>query len=90
MTEQKLKPCPFCGSNKIRICVGTIDNGVPCDMDKPYYQVRCCSCGCVVDNYDNRTKEDVIKAWTKRVPQTWTSKAFERIGEVNKTIEVAE
>lgn len=66
MTE--LKPCPFCGSNKIRICVGTIDNGVPCDMDKPYYQVGCCACGCVVDNYDNRTKEDVVKAWNKRVP----------------------
>lgn len=66
---QKLRRCPFCGSNKIRICVGTIDNGVPCDMDKPYYQVGCCACGCVVDNYDNRTKEDVVKAWNKRVSE---------------------
>ena len=67
MTEQKLKPCPFCGNDNICICVAEIHNGVPCDDGKHYYQAMCCSCGCVVDNWDNRTKEDVVKAWNKRV-----------------------
>lgn len=63
------------------------------------YCTECGAMGRVVrdkdyDGYKNvereeRLKEEAIEAWNNRVPQTWTSKAFERIGEVNKTIEVA-
>ena len=75
--QQELKRCPFCGGEA---------------ETYPYYfnewYIGCRECSCDLGVFD--TKEEAIEAWNKRVPQTWTSKAFERIGEVNKTIEVAE
>ena len=58
MTEQKLKPCPFCGG-KARIertdCIGSIN----------YHYGYCIQCGARTDEY--ATKKGAIEAWNKRV-----------------------
>ena len=76
--KEELKPCPFCGG-KAELYARSFND----------VNVICGNCSCVMGTYG--TKEKAIEAWNKRVPQTWTSKVFERIGEGNKTMdEVAE
>ncbi len=52
--NEKLKPCPFCGSKEIVV----IENGGT-------YDVHCRNCGC--GSPYRYKKEDVIKAWNRRV-----------------------
>ena len=56
MTEQKLKPCPFCGGKA---------------ETYPYYfnewYIGCGECSCDLGVFD--TKEEAIEAWNKRVPR---------------------
>lgn len=60
MSEIKLKPCPFCGSEAE---VGYAIN------DYNRWGVQCKSCGCVVEvgfgEYDD-TLEEAAKAWNRR------------------------
>lgn len=53
MTEQKLKPCPFCGG-EASIYVA-YDDG---------YCVCCDECGCCLPVYN--TEEDAIREWNRR------------------------
>ena len=83
MTE--LKPCPFCGGEAIIVNEAIRENVYGSTIKGTAIGCRNCEC-----HMFYRNRELAIEAWNKRVPQTWTSKAFERIGEVNKTIEVEE
>lgn len=84
MTE--LRKCPFCGGEAT---VSEIQD--TWQNDTGHWYILCDECSCCLGGYGEfTTEEEAIEAWNKRVPQTWTSKAFERIGEVNKTIEVEE
>jgi len=51
-----LKPCPFCGSSKIRVDSGVLSSHcakcIPCEAEGPY-----------VDSGD---PEEIIKAWNNR------------------------
>lgn len=53
MAENELKPCPFCGSDKIRV----ISNGVS-------YHVNCDQCECRTTRY--RKKDKAIEVWNRR------------------------
>ena len=52
-TNEQLKPCPFCGSEKTYF--------IAIDGD---YQIECACCYAKSHFYD--TKDDVIEAWNRR------------------------
>jgi Lar family restriction alleviation protein len=54
MARTKLKPCPFCGSNKVE------EYGSPEDEDMGYVA---CECGASVNGYH----EPAAQAWNQRV-----------------------
>jgi len=64
MTNKQLKPCPFCGSNDIRIR----KHG----MDRKYrVEIWCTGCGASSpfakkDKTMIQDEKDVIKAWNRR------------------------
>lgn len=53
MSEIKLKPCPFCGSE-----------GVICDRLEDVYYVECWDCGAKIESYNGA--EDAIEGWNAR------------------------
>lgn len=55
MSEIKLKPCPFCGSEEIEII------GVGRDWE---YTVKCNSCNAGTDYFIN--KKEAKEAWNRR------------------------
>lgn len=56
---QKLKPCPFCGSENLKIAINSI-------MDDPHY-VWCFDCNTI--GPDEKTKAKAIKLWNTRVSE---------------------
>lgn len=61
MMENKLKPCPFCGSNDIHY-------GFVLVWDLTYtkrHYVECGNCGANTDEFKN--EECAIEAWNRRV-----------------------
>lgn len=59
----KLKPCPFCGSNNVAI----YDN-YKTKFTVHYNCVECLKCGAmVVDTNEKHSLNDVVKAWNRRV-----------------------
>jgi Lar family restriction alleviation protein len=71
MTEQTLKPCPFCGSDDV------IFEGIPGCVS-----VVCEICECVKVGYDNH--EQAIQAWNQRA-DGWIS-VDERLPEHNTSV----
>ena len=59
MTQPKLEPCPFCGSDNVRL---TTDE----NYNKPYYGIECRNCG--IDTQDWKDDEFLIKLWNTRTP----------------------
>lgn len=60
--NDKLKPCPFCGSTDVRLAV------YEDFMDGKSYSVYCKSCHVIIGNEDrHRSKERMISFWNKRV-----------------------
>lgn len=62
---EELKPCPFCGSNDIRI----VNQGycISHDMFEPVeiaFRAQCHGCSCMILAPDNKS---IIKYWNKRV-----------------------
>ena len=60
MSEIKLKPCPFCGNEKIAILT---------DSENPYF-LACCSAyvnGCGATGGEGRTVQEAADKWNKRV-----------------------
>ena len=56
--EEKLKPCPFCGTKNSVITTYNLDCG-------NVYQVCCWTCGTRGPDYCN-SKQEAIAAWNKR------------------------
>lgn len=54
----ELKPCPFCGYEKVRIIKHNLDCGT-------IYQGYCLKCGTLGPDYGN-TEQQAIDAWNKR------------------------
>jgi len=54
----ELKPCPFCGYEKVRIIKHNLDCGT-------VYQGYCFQCGTLGPDYGG-TKQQAISAWNKR------------------------
>jgi len=58
----KIKPCPCCGNSNIISHVfgyeGTVNVGIA---------IECEQCGCGMSSDVYKTKEQIIKAWNKRV-----------------------
>ena len=52
----KLKPCPFCGSNNVKI-------NIPYFADA-LYLVQCYSCNCTTALYP--TKNKAVEIWNRR------------------------
>ena len=58
MSEEKLKPCPFCGG-EAKLYSRAVD------WLLSEHVVRCKKCHCMTDTYD--TKVETIEAWNRRV-----------------------
>ena len=74
MTEVKLKPCPFCGCENVRLMSNETEDGSPCcinsdeELEAKYCYVHCY--GCDMDFMpDSDIARDVMVAWNKRVGQ---------------------
>lgn len=62
MTEEELKPCPFCGSKDVHL----IEN----DRDKSEVSITCKDCNVWVDHmFDAMSREEAIALWNKRVKE---------------------
>lgn len=59
MTEQKLKPCPFCGG---KAKIFHYEQG---DYYNEAFSVYCDNCGASLEDYD--FEEQAIEHWNKRV-----------------------
>lgn len=55
METDKLKSCPFCGSDKVRVQKSIMLHVILCD-----------TCGATVSFFEKVCKKDVIQAWNKR------------------------
>lgn len=55
----KLKPCPFCGSEAIMETFATVRER------KPRYRVKCSGCWCET-NWDNFSQEEATETWNRR------------------------
>ena len=64
-----LKPCPFCGSDDIRVCAFEIS---------PECYIECCNCGARIDaeipwgdsdiqEHDNACLKALRKLWNRRI-----------------------
>lgn len=62
MSDSNLKPCPFCGSDKIHCFDYDPYDGYQGNLTS--YIVRCRTCGVEVSR---RTKVEAIAAWNRRV-----------------------
>ena len=71
MSEEKLKPCPFCG--------GEATANESSWRGWWHGWVICKNCGATIDK---PTKEETIEAWNRRVPQTWTQKVYDSFEKV--------
>lgn len=69
MSEIKLLPCPFCGSEDIVDLGGSAIGGLSL-----LYYITCCECHC--RTVVKPTKEEAIKAWNTRKP---TERIVERM-----------
>lgn len=52
-----LKPCPFCGSEKLSMCVD--------DIDEEFWGVMCLACGGSIYP-DKSSEKEAIEAWNRR------------------------
>lgn len=69
MSGEKLKPCPFCGSDRI----------VPRDRNEhcDYFLLYCHSCN--AEGPNGRTLDEAIAAWNRRAVPADVREAAERI-----------
>lgn len=72
MSEIKLKPCPFCGNEKIAILTDNEVNGLD-EFDSNYsenpYFLACCSAyvnGCGATGGEGRTEQEAANKWNRR------------------------
>jgi len=69
--QDKLKPCPFCGSDEflqVRHCEGTVIH--------PAYKVKCDNCGASTGYSD---RGDHVKEWNKRNSEDVMKQYFDSI-----------
>ena len=68
-SDTRLKPCPFCGSEKVLIYISGQEwkgkKSIP-DSIEYMYGVQCISCGMGYIG-QLKTREDALKAWNNRV-----------------------
>ena len=74
MTETKLKPCPFCGSEAVIL-----------GEDDGMYQVVCPNCAANIDNYDYE-KEVAAEKWNKRKIEDARATEIKRLREALEVI----
>lgn len=73
--ENKLKPCPFCGGNRIRVKEGISDKYIK--FTEPVVIVGCVDCNATVGafrvNYkyyeNTNARTEAIKAWNRRTEE---------------------
>ena len=58
MTENKLKPCPFCGESKLVVAEKI--------LTRERWYVHCGNCKCRTFQYLDR--REAIEAWNRRAP----------------------
>ena len=66
--KNKLKPCPFCGSNDIEL-QSDFDKTKDPRKNCMTARVKCCNCFATSDTKDScggETEQDAIDAWNKR------------------------
>ncbi len=62
----KLKPCPFCGSENLNLYYRDVDDR--CNLFDPC--VRCRNCGTVLIFHDHiGSLDDIQKVWNRRVKE---------------------
>ena len=63
---EELKPCPFCGSNKIQFLIS--GHFQPWDSDgmKIWYRCSCYECGVEMDSGMSTTMEKAKNEWNRR------------------------
>lgn len=72
--EIKLKPCPFCGSENVRLMSNDTEDGTPCcinneeELEATYCYIHCYGCG--MDFMPNSDiAREVMEAWNRRAGQ---------------------
>lgn len=68
----ELKPCPFCGNEKIYICTD--------DETEEFFGVMCTVCGGSIYP-DKETEEEAIEAWNRRANEPETDREIEELYE---------
>ena len=71
LSEIKLKPCPFCWSENVRLMSNETEDGSPCcinsddELEATYCYIHCY--GCDMDFMpDSDIAKDVMEAWNRR------------------------
>ena len=67
----ELKPCPFCGSENVKLMSNETEDGIPCcvtdedELDAIYSYIHCY--GCDMDFMsDSGIARNVLEAWNRR------------------------
>lgn len=55
----ELKPCPFCGNEKVSVATHTPAKS------RPYFTVHCYKCGCSKFTH-HKSEIEAIEAWNRR------------------------
>lgn len=62
MSEVKLKPCPFCGCEEIRVEYEMVSDDF-LYAPIPRWRVQCCNCSALICRGEKR---NAIEAWNRR------------------------
>lgn len=68
MSENAMKPCPFCGSKHDVYIKTAVNRGeFPLSFGRTYFYVRCVSCGAETKDECDFEEKKAVKRWNRRV-----------------------
>lgn len=77
MTELKLKPCPFCGSEKVGMSKGLTTSWLHYNYRGNIRAIVCGNCGCCGGIFNTKAldedvaEEKAVESWNRRANDAW-------------------